>query len=126
MLDVDLESLDIVLREFPRDDFTIADQDDLDPEIASGENAAFHRSLWGQVTPHRVKRDSHCSFPAGRLFLDRREFPPAIGAAMTAHPVGHYRFAAVRAGAGVYRSQGIVRAALVFLGVRGTAFGCLH
>jgi hypothetical protein len=45
---------------------------------------------------------------------------------MTAHPMGHYWFTAVRASAGVYRSQGIVRAALVFLGVRGTAFGCLH
>jgi hypothetical protein len=45
---------------------------------------------------------------------------------MTAHPMGHYGFAAVRAGAGIYRPQGIVRTALVFLGVRGAAFGCLH
>jgi len=45
---------------------------------------------------------------------------------MTAHPMRHYRFAAVGAGAGIYRPQGIVCAALILLGVRGATFGCLH
>ncbi len=59
MLDSNLEPANLVLGEFARQQVQIADQDDLDAEVARRRHRAFDGRLGSEVAPHRVKRDSH-------------------------------------------------------------------
>ena len=95
------------------------------PKSRAAAHRALDGRLGGEVTPHRVKRDSHAPLPR-RLFRDLCELPSAVGAAVMAHAMRHRGLAALRAGDGIDRAQRVMGAALVALGTGSTTFGCLH
>src|SRR6185437_1740349 len=95
------------------------------PEVARRRNRAFDSRLGGEVTPHRVKRDSHAPLRA-RLFSGLCELPSAVSAAVMAYAMRHRGLAALRAGDGIDRAQRVMGTAHVALGTGGTTLGCLH
>jgi hypothetical protein len=61
VLDSYREARRIMHRELALDDVLEADQNHLEAEVARCRNRSFHGSLGGEITPHRVERDSQCS-----------------------------------------------------------------
>ena len=96
VLDSNREARGIVRGEFGLDDILETDQDDLDGEITRRRDRSFNGSLGGEITPHRVERDSQCSTPAA-LLGRFGELASAIGAAMAAYAMRQHGLAALRA-----------------------------